>query len=201
MPPQDRLSQRGRYRRQQPLSDVQTAGRGAARSPEEPEREREREREREAVFLLLPSACHHLQRTGATPHPHPHLLFLMAMPGWRRNLTFCLQRMHQEGRKPKQNERACACPCVLDSRRGAVSGLFAETLCGFRFMCSEFSGSLEVRARARAHVLRGLSEKHLQLGQLCGCTRVRADALSCAPCAHVSPRVCSAASAAVARRY
>lgn len=29
----------------------------------------------------------------------------------------------------------------------AVSSLFAETLYGFRFMSSEFSGSLEVRAR------------------------------------------------------
>lgn len=36
-------------------------------------------------------------------------LFLITMPGWRRNLTFCLQRMHEEGRKTKQ---IAVCVCL-----------------------------------------------------------------------------------------
>lgn len=95
MPPQERLSDgvRGSLTERTAAQPRPNAERRAGRSPEE--------EEREVAFLLLQFACHHLQDL----HPHPYFLFLMTMPGWRRNLTFCLQRMHQEGRKPKQNER------------------------------------------------------------------------------------------------
>lgn len=128
-------------------------------------------------MTLLPlSACHHLQRSGSTLHPRPDLLFLMTMPGWRRNLTFCLQRMHQEGRKPKQNERACACPCVLGCRRCGEQFVCGDTL---RFPLHVFR-VFWITGSARAHVLRGLNEEHLQLRQLCCYVRARADTLSCA---------------------
>lgn len=92
-----------------------------------------------------------------SPPPHPDLLFLMTMPGWRRNLTFCLQRMHEDGRKAKQimfaPARACvrACAgfmplkCVLTCEQFVSGDTFDSS--SFCFAGLEFSGSLEVRAR------------------------------------------------------
>ena len=92
-----------------------------------------------SLWPLLP-ACHHLHRTGSTlsiititplhhpssssPPPPPSsssstrpllhfLVSFITMPGWRRNLTFCLQRMHEEGRKAK----TISCALVVFLRR------------------------------------------------------------------------------------
>lgn len=69
--------------------------------------------------LLSAPPPHQSSSSPSSSRPPLHfLLFLMTMPGWRRNLTFCLQRMHEEGRKAKQiNVRLCVCArarlCVL----------------------------------------------------------------------------------------
>ncbi|MEQ2306527.1 hypothetical protein AMECASPLE_009179 [Ameca splendens] len=43
-----------------------------------------------------------MNREDQRMETRPLLLLLGRMPGWRRNLTFCLQRMHEEG-KPHEN--------------------------------------------------------------------------------------------------
>ncbi|KAK1902265.1 Protein BOI2, partial [Dissostichus eleginoides] len=43
-----------------------------------------------------PDRIYSLHYSSSPSSSRPLLLFLMNMPGWRRNLTFCLQRMHEE---------------------------------------------------------------------------------------------------------
>lgn len=91
------------------------------------------------------------------------------MPGWRRNLTFCLQRMHEEGREAKlMAVRVCVCRRVCDAggsfccclKRGARTRVhFVDCI---RTFLDQWKWR---RARAHtsfAHVLP--NGKHLQLG-------------------------------------
>lgn len=126
---------------------------------------------------LLPPACHHLLQRTAAPQNLQHRRYRSPpppprparMPGWRRNLTFCLQRMHEEGKEAKlMAVRVCVCRRVCDA-----AGSFCCCLkCGARTRV-HFVDCVRTfldqwkwwRARAHtsiAHVLP--NGKHLQLG-------------------------------------
>lgn len=141
MPQRDRLSYSGvatgDSSRCSPFTERHTGGRT--------QRKQEGRRRKEAgivVFAAAAVACVSSPPADRTysPPPPPHhchpphhldLLSLMTMPGWRRNLTFCLQRMHEEGRTAKQiNVRLCL-------RRHARACVCAR---GFKFVlkCEQF---------------------------------------------------------------
>lgn len=145
-----------------PQRDRLSHGRSAGSLPEraaaahrQTHRGRAARTEPERVEGLCFSACQDL------------LTILMTMPGWRRNLTFCLQRMHEEGKKPKQNQNLGACAYMrawVHSLLKCEQFVSGDTL---QFPLHVFrvfwiTGSACVSSFF-AHVSCSLTERHLQL--------------------------------------